>query len=96
MMKALRGILFDRLREQGISDAVEAAQVTQAFREEVGKRFGEAAAAGFRKLVLKGNTLEVLTSSGALASELRMAEFDLCDSLKSRFQGRSFRLRIFA
>ena len=69
MMKALKGILFDRLRQQGISDAVDAAQVTAAFREEVAKRFGVSVAGGLRRVALKHDTLEVLTTSGALASD---------------------------
>lgn len=95
MMKALKGILFDRLRQQGISDAVEAAQVVAAFREEVKKRFGEATADSFRKLALKGDTLEVSVTSGSLASELKMAEFELQDALQARFNGRLYRLKIF-
>ncbi len=96
MMDVLKGILFDRLRQQGISESVDAAQVTAAFREEVAKRFGPSIAGGLRKVALKGDTLEVLATSGALASELRMAEFELGDALRARFKGRSFRLRIFA
>lgn len=96
MMKALKGILSDRLKEQGISDAVEAARVTEILREEVEKRFGPSASAGLRKVSLRGDTLEVLTTSGPLASELRMSEFELSDALRARLNGRSIRLRIFA
>lgn len=96
MLQILKNILGDRLRQQGIADVVEAARVTEAFKQEVAKRFGPAAAGSFRQLALKGDTLEVSVGSSALASELRMAEFDLRDALTARFPGKSYRLKIFA
>lgn len=96
MMKALKGILSERLQQQGISDVVEAAQVTEAFKQEVAKRFGPASVDSFRKLALKGDTLEVSVGSSALASELRMLEFDLKDALQARFPNKTYRLKIFA
>jgi predicted nucleic acid-binding Zn ribbon protein len=95
MFQTLKNVLFDRLRQQGVSEAVEAAQVTEVFKDEVAKRFGPSTRDAYRKLVLRGDTLEVLLTSQALASELRMAEFELEDALKAHFNGKHYRLRIF-
>lgn len=95
MFQTLKKALSDRLREQGISQAVQAAQVTEALKAEVAKRFGEATRESFRKLAVRGDTLEVLVNSAALASELRMAQFSLEDALQVTLQGKRYRLRIF-
>ncbi|MFZ5391269.1 MAG: DciA family protein [Patescibacteria group bacterium] len=96
MFQEIKKLLSDRLRQQGIAPAVEAAAVAEAFKEEVKKRFGPSAADSIRRVVLQGDTLQVSLSSPGLASELRMIEIDLVDSLKARLNGRVYRLRIFA
>ncbi len=95
MFQSLKRALSDRLREHGITQAVQAAQVTEAFKVEVAKRFGESTKEAFRKLAVRGDTLEVLVNSAALASELRMAQIPLEDALQAALQGRRYRLRIF-
>ena len=95
MFQTLKNVLSDRLRQQGISEAVSAAQVVEAFKAEVVKRFGASAGDSFRKVALKGDTLDVLMTSSVLASELRMAQFDLEDALRAALNGKRYRLRIF-
>ncbi len=96
MFQEIKKLLSERLRQQGIAPAVEAAAVVDAFKEEVKKRFGQSAVDSIRRAALQGSTLEVSLSSPALASELRMIELDLRDCLSARFNGRVYRLRIFA
>lgn len=95
MFKNLKHLLNDRLRQHGLTDAVEAAQVTEVFKDEVVRRFGPSAKGAFRKVALQGDTLEVSLTSTALASELRLAEFDLEDAMQARLRGKHYRLRIF-
>lgn len=95
MFQLLKHVLQDRLRAQGVGEAVLAAQAVDALKQEVAARFGPGAAQNLRKVVLRGDTLEVLAGSGALASELRMAEADLVDALKARLLGKAVKLRIF-
>lgn len=95
MLLNIKRLLGDRLQQQGVSDAVEAAQVTEVFKNEVVKRFGLSAQGAFRKVVLQGDTLEISLTSQALASELRMAEFDLEDAMQAQLKGKHYRLRIF-
>lgn len=95
MFHTLKKVIIDRLRQQGLVEAVEAATVTEDFKNEVAKRFGESSRHAYRKLTLRGNTLEVALYSGAFASELKMAEIELQDALSSHFNGKVYRLRIF-
>ncbi|MFA4818533.1 MAG: DciA family protein [Patescibacteria group bacterium] len=95
MFHQLKKVLLDRLRQQGIGEAVEAAAVVQVFKDEVVRRWGESNRNAFRKLTLRGNTLEVALYSSAFASELKMAEMELQDALTSHFNGKVYRLRIF-
>ncbi len=95
MFHTLKKVITDRLRQQGITEAVEAATVTEVFKNEVAKRFGESSRNSYRKLTLRGNNLEVALYSGAFASELKMAEMELQDALSSYFNGKVYRLRIF-
>jgi hypothetical protein len=95
MFQTLKNALVDRLKEQGIAQAVQAAQVTEALKVEVAKRFGEATKGAFRKLAVRGDTVEVLVNSAALAGELRMAQFALEEALQGALSGKRYRLRIF-
>ncbi len=95
MLQAIKNLLPRRLQEQGISTQVEATQVVEALKQEVISRFGLSAVDAFRKVSLRDNTLEVLLTSSALASELRMIESDLASALQVKF-GKAYRLRIFA
>ncbi len=94
-MFSLKSLIPYRLQEQGIAQSVEATQVVEALKQEVIKRFGLAAAEAFRKVALRDNTLEILLTSSALASELRMVELDLVNAMQAKF-GRTYRLKIFA
>ena len=96
MFQKLGKVLRDRLKQQGVAEGVEAAQVTEIFRQEVKKRFGQTDANSFRQLVLRGDTLEVSAYSPALASSLRMAQLDLEEAIKQACHGKSYRLRIFS
>jgi len=96
MLQLLKNLLPNRLREQGISEAVEAAQVMEVFKDEVAKIYGASARNDFRRLVLEGNTIEVSAYSSAFASELRMRQLELEEAIKVRLGGKQYRLRIFA
>ncbi|MBU1039401.1 DUF721 domain-containing protein [Patescibacteria group bacterium] len=96
MFQEIKKLLADRLRQQGVAGAVEASMVAEAFKQEVATRFGKSAAEAVRRAVLRGDTLEVSLSSPGLASELRMLEIDIIDSLRSKLNGKVYRLRIFA
>jgi len=96
MFQKLGRVLRDRLQQQGVAEGVEAAQVTEIFRQEVKKRYGHTDANSFRKLVLRGDTLEVSAYSSSLASDLRMIQMDLEQAIKQACHGRSYRLRIFS
>ncbi len=95
MFHDLKDVLRRRLGQQGIGRAVEAAQVTEAFREAVKELMGERAARELRKVALREDTLEVLAGSGALASELRMRENDIRGKLKTRLGKQEYTMRIF-
>lgn len=95
MFQALGQAIKDRLKQHGVAEAVEAAQVTELLRSLVAEKWGPSAGASLRKVALRGNTLEVLADSGTLAAELRMHEYDLQDALKAKSNGKVYRLRIF-
>ena len=95
MFHDLKDVLTRRLRQQGIGQAVEAAQVVAAFRKAVKELLGERAERELRKVALRDFTLEVLASSGALASELRMREADIREKLKNKLGKQDYKMRIF-
>ena len=95
MFHLLRQVLGDRLRQQGIGQAVESARVVEAFRQVVRELLGERAAGALKKVALRGDTLEVLAGSGTLASELRMREAELREGLKKTTGGNAYRMSIF-
>lgn len=95
VFQALKAILADRIRHQGLTDAIEAAQVVGAFKAEVERRFGATAVAAIQRTAFKADTLEVSVGSNALAAELRMRQLELQDALQAARLGKSCRLRIF-
>lgn len=96
MFESLARAISDRLRQHGISSAVEAAQVTEVLRQIIAEKWGASGAAAMKKVALReGATLEILAGSGGFAAELRMHEFYLQEQLSARCNGRRFRLRIF-
>lgn len=95
MFQDLKSILRRSLRQKGISEAVEAAQIVALFRQVTAEKIGVSAADSLRQVALKGNILQVSAGSSALASELRMRQNEILRSLADKLPGKEIRLNIF-
>lgn len=95
MFHDLKTLLRQSLRQKRIGEAVEAAQVVEAFCAVVAEMFGDSAAKGLRQVMFKGDTLHIAAGSGVLASEMRMRQIEISRQLSERLSGQSYRLKIF-
>lgn len=96
MFQDIKSILSRSLRQKGINEAVEAAQVVELFRLVTAEKLGAQAVNSLRQVSLRGNVLQVSAGSSVLASELRMRENEILHDLADKLPGKSIRLSIFA
>ncbi len=95
MFHELRSILKQSLQQKGIQQAVEAAQVTQIFRDIIKERLGTKAYQTLRQVSWRDNILRVSAGSPQLASELRLRQLEILQELETRLPKGNYRLEIF-
>ncbi|MFA5030937.1 MAG: DciA family protein [Patescibacteria group bacterium] len=80
-MLQLRDVLFQRLRQSGISGRVSAAQIVNAAQEVLLEIFPEDLSTRMAAAHVKGATLTIKVESPAVGQELKFHEMEIVNKL---------------